>query len=345
MKKIIYIATLIALYSCEEKLNLTPILPDVITETTINDTDDPAIWVNPIDASKSIIFGTDKETNGAIYAFDLDGKIIEEKTIRNIERPNNVDLTYGFTINDSTKVDIIAFTEREKNQVRVFSVPDMKPLDNGGFKVFEEETNLEFKAPMGIAIYHSPVNQKVYFIVGRKTGPKENYLYQYELQATSEGVKMKLARKFGNFSGKKEIEAIAVDNEMGYIYYSDEQHGIRKYYAEPEKGNQEVAIFGMDKFASDIEGIAIAKTASKKGYIIVSDQQRGQFNVFDRETNAFIKAVNLTTTGTDGCDVVTSPLGSKYPKGLFVAMNDAKNFYFYDFGKIEKEIKTLKTTN
>ena len=345
MKKIIYIATLIALYSCEEKLNLTPILPDVITETTINDTDDPAIWVNPIDTSKSIIFGTDKETNGAIYAFDLNGKIIEEKTIRNIERPNNVDLTYGFIINDSTKVDIIAFTEREKNQVRVFSVPYMKPLDNGGFKVFEDETNLEFKAPMGIAIYHSPVNQKVYLIVGRKTGPKENYLYQYELQATSEGVKMKLARKFGNFSGKKEIEAIAVDNEMGYIYYSDEQHGIRKYYAEPEKGNQEVAIFGMDKFASDIEGIAIAKTSSKKGYIIVSDQQRGQFNVFDRKTNAFIKAINLTTTETDGCDVVTSPLGSKYPKGLFVAMNDAKNFYFYDFGKIEQEIKTLKKTN
>jgi len=339
MNKIIYIVLIIALYSCQIKSNLTIIKPDVITETTLNDTDDPAIWVNPEDASKSIIFGTDKETNGAIYAFDLDGKIIEDKTIRNIERPNNVDLTYGFTINDSTKVDIIAFTEREKNQVRVFSVPDMKPLDNGGFKVFEEETNLEFKAPMGIAIYHSPINQKVYLIVGRKTGPKENYLYQYELQSKPEGVQMKLVRKFGNFSGKKEIEAIAVDNEKGYIYYSDEQHGVRKYYAEPEKGNQEIALFGTDKFKSDIEGIAIAKTTTKKGYIIVSDQQRGQFNVFDRETNEFIKALNLTTTETDGCDVVTVSLGNKFPKGIFVAMNDAKNFYVYDFSRILDEIE------
>lgn len=339
MNKIIYIVLIIALYSCQSKPNLTIIKPDVITETTLNDTDDPAIWVNSEDVSKSIIFGTDKETNGAIYAFDLDGKIIEEKTIRNIERPNNVDLTYGFTINDSTKVDIIAFTEREKNQVRVFSVPEMKPLDKGGFKVFEEETNSEFKAPMGITIYHSPINQKVYLIVGRKTGPKENYLYQYELQSKHEGVQMKLVRKFGKFSGKKEIEAIAVDNEMGYIYYSDEQHGVRKYYAEPEKGNQEIALFGTDKFESDIEGIAIAKTTAKKGYIIVSDQQRGQFNVFDRETNEFIKALNLTTVETDGCDVVTVSLGSKFPKGIFVAMNDAKNFYVYDFSKILDEIE------
>lgn len=344
MKKIIYSALIITLYSCQDKTNGTILKPDVITETTINDTDDPAIWINPTDASKSIIFGTDKETNGAIYAFDLDGKIIEDKTIRNIERPNNVDLTYGFTSNDSTKVDIIAFTEREKNQVRVFSVPDMKPLDNGGFKVFEDETNPEFKAPMGIAIYHSPVNQKVYLIVGRKTGPKENYLYQYELVANTEGTNLKLVRKFGNFSGKKEIEAIGVDNEMGYIYYSDEQHGIRKYYAEPEKGNKEIAIFGLDKFKSDIEGIAIAKTASNKGYIIVSDQQRGQFNIFDRATNEYLTALNLTTLETDGCDVVTTPLGSKFPNGIFVAMNDAKNFYVYDFGKIEAAIKAATTS-
>ncbi|MGB6153933.1 MAG: phytase, partial [Pricia sp.] len=119
---------------------LPPIKPDVITENTLNDTDDAAIWVNPDDASKSIVFGTDKETNGAIYAFDLDGKIIEDKTIRNIQRPNNVDVEYGFRLNDSTTIDILAFTERERKQVRIFSVPDMQPLDGGGFPVFQDET-------------------------------------------------------------------------------------------------------------------------------------------------------------------------------------------------------------
>ncbi|VXA98311.1 3-phytase [Flavobacterium sp. 9AF] len=338
MKSIFYSILLLAVCSCQQKSVVLTLPPDVITENTINDTDDPAIWVNPKDASQSIIFGTDKETNGAIYAFDLQGKIIESKTIRNIERPNNIDLTYNFKLNDSTKVDIIAFTEREKNQVRVFSVPDMQPLDNGGFKVFADATQPDFQAPMGIAIYHAPVSDKVYLIVGRKTGPKEDYLYQYELVSTSSGVTLNLVRKFGKFSGKKEIEAIAVDNEMGFIYYSDEQHGVRKYYAEPEKGNAEISLFGTTDFESDIEGIAIAKTGVESGYIIVSDQQRGLFNVYDRKTNAFITAVNLTTLETDGCDVVTNTLGTVFPKGIFVAMNDAKNFYVYDFGKLEKVI-------
>lgn len=338
MKSIFYNILILAICSCQQNTNIVTLPPDVITETTLNDTDDPAIWVNPKDASQSIIFGTDKETNGGIYAFDLQGKIIEAKTIRNIERPNNVDLTYNFTLTDSTKTDIIAFTEREKNQVRVFSVPDMQPLDGGGFKVFTDVTQPDFQAPMGIAIYHAPVSDKVYLIVGRKTGPKENYLYQYELVSNASGVQLHLVRKFGKFSGKKEIEAIAVDNEMGFIYYSDEQHGVRKYYADPEKGNAEISLFGTTDFESDIEGIAIAKTGAESGYLIISDQQRGLFNVYDRKTNAFITAVNLTTLETDGCDVVTTPLGSTFPKGIFVAMNDAKNFYVYDFGKLEQAI-------
>lgn len=334
MKKITVLIIAILLISCKTGSELPAIKPDVITEKTINDTDDPAIWINPKDASKSIVFGTDKKTNGAIYAFDLDGKIIEEKTIRNIKRPNNVDVAYGFKLNDSTTVDVIAFTEREEQQIRLFSVPDMKSLDNGGFKVFTDATEPEFNLPMGIALYKSPKTNKLYAIVGRKAGPKENYLYQYELTAAAEGVNATLVRKFGNFSGKKEIEAIAVDNELGLVYYSDEQHCLRKYYAEPNAGNEELSCFGGDKFKADIEGIAIAKTDAKNGYIIVSNQQQGEFNLFDRQTNAFVKAVNLSTIETDGCDVTTVPLGSKFPNGLFVAMNDAKDFYFYDLKKV-----------
>ncbi len=38
------------------------------------DADDPAIWINDLDKSNSLIFGTDKY-NG-IYSYDLNGKII-----------------------------------------------------------------------------------------------------------------------------------------------------------------------------------------------------------------------------------------------------------------------------
>lgn len=329
---VVIFSTLLFL-SCNSKSTLPPITPDVVTETTINDTDDPAIWINPKDASKSIVFGTDKETNGGIYAFDLEGKIVEDKTIRNIQRPNNVDVEYGFKLNDSTFVDVLAFTEREKQQIRLFSIPDMQPLDGGGFPVFEDVSNLGQRLPMGISLYKSPLDSSMYAIVGRKTGPLDDYLYQYKLTSDSGVVKADLVRKFGKFSGEKEIEAIVVDDENGFIYYSDEGVCIRKYHAEPSKGKEEISCFGGEHFLEDIEGIAIASYPNGKGYIIVSNQQLGEFNIFSREDNSFIKAVNLTTLETDGCEVVTVPLGSKFPNGLFVSMNDEKNFFYHDIGR------------
>ncbi|MEM8507016.1 MAG: phytase [Bacteroidota bacterium] len=319
--------------SCNRS-KLPPTLPDIITEKTPNDTDDPAIWINPNDPAKSIVFGTDKETNGGIYAFNLEGHILSEKSIPNMQRPNNVDVEYGFPLNDSTTVDILVFTERERQRIRVFAVPEMRSLDNGGFPVFKDATGLGHNLPMGVALYKSPKTGTIYAIVGRKDGPSLNYLYQYELKADSGGVGCRLVRKFGQFSGQKEIEAIAVDDAYGYVYYADEGVCIRKYYAEPDKGNAEVACFGGEYFLEDIEGIAIATYSDGSGHIIVSNQQLGEFNIFSRKDNAFIKAVNLSTSGTDGCEVVTAPLNSTFKNGLFVAMNEEKDFYFFDLGKI-----------
>lgn len=334
MKKVPFLLVLLILFVSCNQSKLPKIAPDVITEFTLNDTDDPAIWVNPNNPKESIVFGTDKETNGAIYAFDLNGEIIKEKTIKGIQRPNNVDIEYGFRLNDSTTTDILVFTEREKQQVRMFSVPEMQPLDQGGFSVFEDEDNQNNRLPMGVSLYKSSKNGAVYAIVGRKSGPADGYLYQYELKSDSTGVSSNFVRKFGGFSGVKEIEAIAVDDEMGYVYYSDEGVCIKKYYAEPSMGNKEISCFGGDYFDEDIEGIAIAAYDDGHGYLIVSNQQKGEFNIFDKETNQFIKAINLSTTETDGCEAVTVPLNETFKSGLFVAMNDEKNFYFFDLGKL-----------
>ena len=332
--KVILLGGSLVFSYCSKKSKLPAIKPDVISEQTVNDTDDPAIWINAREPSKSIVFGTDKATNGAIYAFDLAGKIIEEKTIRNIKRPNNVDIAYGFQLNDSTTIDVLVFTEREAQQIRLFSVPDMQPFDNGGFKVFQDEEDVINKLPMGIALYTSAIDHSLYAIVGRKTGPENGYLYQYRIEVIDGTVTSKQVRKFGKFSQKKEIEAIAVDAELGFIYYADEQHCIRKYHAEPSMGNDEITCFGRKYFEKDIEGIAIAKTGMESGYIIVSDQQRNQFYLFDRQTNQFIKSVNLSTKETDGCEVTTVPLNTTFSSGLFVAMNNKKNFYFFDFNHL-----------
>jgi len=309
--------------------------PVVVTQKVPYDTDDPAIWVNPSDSTHVLIIGTDKggDTNdGGLYVFNLNG--IKVDSVRPLKRPNNVDVAYGLLVNDKP-VDIAVCTERNTNSIRVFSLPDLKAIDGGGIKVFETEAD-SLRDPMGITLYTDPSNKKIYAIVGRKTGPIDGtYLWQYLLEDDGNGnVKGTLKRKFGLYSGKKEIESIAVDNELGFVYYSDEMHGIHKSYAHPDSSNIELALFGTTGFTEDIEGISIYKVDDRMGYIVVSDQQANKFRIFPREgavgphDHPEIKFVRTATSESDGSDVISVSLPG-FPKGLFVAMSDDGTFQFY----------------
>lgn len=310
------------------------IQPVFVTDTVRHDTDDPAIWINPADPSKSLVIGTDKDQDGGLYVFDLKGKIVKE--IHNLKRPNNVDVAYGLMLNGKP-TDIAVTTERFTHKLRVFALPDMKPIDNGGLAMFTGDTTDGFRDLMGIALYKSPKGV-LYAMVGRKSGPTDgSYIGQYRLNDDGAGqVRATLVRKFGAYSGKKEIESIAVDNELGYVYYSDEGVGVRKYYADPDKGNQELALFAKTGFSEDHEGISIYKTGPGTGYILVSDQGANQFHIFRREGEAghpnehkLLKVVRVAAQISDGSDVTSTPLGNQFPHGLFVAMSEGKTFHFY----------------
>jgi len=316
------------------------------------DSDDPAIWINPNDSSQSLILGTDKggdNGDGALFVFDLQGKEIREKRIANIRRPNNVDVAYGLQLGNG-RVDIAVLTERNTNTIRVFTLPDLKPVDNGGIPVFESDS---LRAPMGVALYThpGPGDSKIYAIVGRKTGPSDGtYLWQYRLEDDGNGsVKGTLVRKVGYYSGKNEIESIAVDNELGFLYCSDESHGIRKYYAHPDSTTTELALFGTTGFADNHEGISLYKFSDGTGYILVSDQQANQFHVFPREgtlTNPhdhpLLKIIRTSTMESDGSEVTSLSLPG-FPHGLFVAMSDDRTFQFYRWEDLaDKDLKISK---
>lgn len=188
--------------------NISFISPIFITDSVKKDSDDPAVWINKKDPSKSLIIGTDKDIDGALFVFNLEGKVQEDKVVRGLKRPNNVDVEYGLKLK-GISTDIAVTTERFTHKLRVFSLPDIKPVDNGGIEVFENETNTGFRDLMGIALYKNQ-KEEIYAIVGRKTGPiTGEYLWQYLLQDDGSGqVKATLVRKFGHYSGKKEIESI-----------------------------------------------------------------------------------------------------------------------------------------
>lgn len=333
-------STIFLLHACHQ-LNPNALNPNFVTDPTPMDADDPAIWINFEAPMQSLILGTDKgDYNGGIYTFDLQGNMIKEKSISNLPRPNNIDVEYGLVMNSDT-VDIAVFTLRNDDKIRVLRLPDMTFIDNGGIEVFKGAFD---RSPMGIALYKNPKSGEISAIVSRKFGPDGSYLWQYRLREDSTGnVAGEVIRKFGAFKGGKEIESIAVDDALGFVYYSDEGFGVHKYYADPDSGNVALALFATEGFAGDHEGISIYTKSDSTGYILVSDQQANRFHVFTRESpHQRIAIIPVSTWESDGSEVTSFPFGDLFPQGFFVAMSDNRTFQIYKWAQFENFILKIK---
>ena len=322
------------------------IQPAFGTSQVSDDPDDPAIWVHPTDPARSLILGTNKvkAPAGAIVVFGLDGKI--RQTIAGLDRPNNIDIEYGLAVGGQT-IDIAVAAERLKNQLRVFRIaPDgtgiVDVTSANNTAVFAGRSGEE-AAPMGVSVYRRPRDGAIFAVVAPKSGPREGYLGQYRLEDDGNGrVKATFVRYFGRFSGVGEIEAVAVDDALGFVYYADEGDGIHKYHVDPDHpdSSRELAHFGRTGFHADREGIAIYERQDGTGYLVCTDQIPGnsEYRVYRREGEPGrphdhekpLKIVRGGADSTDGLEITSRPLGPAFPAGIMVAMNSAgKNFLVF----------------
>lgn len=321
----------------------------VATEQAPDDPDDPAFWVNPSNPAASLIIATNKvkAPGGAVLVYDLQGK--RRQIISGLDRPNNVDVEYGLPL-AGAPTDIAVAAERLKNQLRIFRIaPDGSGLQDitspGKTRVFEGRRGEE-AAPMGVALYKRAADGAVFAIVAPKSGPRQDYLGQYRLEDDGAGrVRATFIRYFGKFSGAGEIEAVAVDDALGYVYYADEGDGIHKYHADPDRGSAELAHFGRTSFRADREGIAIYARADGTGYLVCTDQLEGssEYHVYPREGRPgrphdhepALKVIRGGADSTDGIEVTSAPLGPAFPQGALAAMNSrGKNFLVYRWADI-----------
>lgn len=338
----VFLCSALALYAAERAC--VKVRPVVATESVEVDADDPAIWVNSRNPAQSLILATDK--GGSLYVFGLDGKI--RQRITGLRGPNNVDVEYGFVL-QGRRVDIAVVTEADARRLRVYeiSAEDGKLRDVSGDNLGVFRTGGQGAKPMGIGIYRRPRDRAIFAIVSRSKGPKQNYMGQYRLSDDGTGrVKAEEVRKFGRFSGKGTIEAVAVDDEAGYVYYGDEEAGIRKYFADPDKpgADKELAFFGEADFLKDREGIAVYCLDGLAGYIICSDQTLdSRYLIYQRkgtdrdphDHSELLKVVCGGAEYTDGLDATSKSLGPRFPNGILVVMNNReRNFLVYDWRHI-----------
>jgi 3-phytase len=265
-----------------QSATIATIKPVRATDRLSYDPDDPAIWTNQIDPAKSLVFGTVKVSapDGGLAVFGVDGKL--RQLLKGPDRPNNVDVEYGIDL-DATPTDIAVLTERIGRRLRVYAIArdgsSVRDISADRMPILEGARGDE-GAPMGIGLYRRPKDGAIFAIVSPKAGPRENYLWQYRLTDDGTGrVKATFVRRFGTFSGSGEIEAIAVDDELGYVYYADEGHGIHKWLADPDApdANRALALFVR---------AGTSRTAKASG----SMRGRTEKGISSRSTNCRTKA-------------------------------------------------------
>jgi 3-phytase len=316
----------------------------VSTTPVITDADDPAIWIHPTDPSKSLIIGTDKGSypNGGLFTWNLDGT---EKQRLNINRPNNVDVRYGLRLGEQL-IDIAAVSMRDNQQVRIYKIDastrrlsDVTTLDTTNV------LNKMFKLPYGLTLYKRQSDGVIFAIVSSRHADFKNQLWQIRLEDDSNGrVKGTLVRQFGAF--KNIVEGMVADDELGYFYAPEEKVGIHKYYADPLKGNSQLALFATaDSLAGEYEGLAVYKCADGTGYLLVARSSLGCIKVYRREGEKNNPHQHLLVTTIrdanavvgEGVEVTNRPNGSTFPHGFLIWQNpNTSSFRLYGWEDVAK---------
>lgn len=283
--------------------------------------DDPAIWVDRSDPSRSVVIGTDKKLGLNVY--DLQGKRLQSLPDG---RMNNVDLREGFSLGGKSTI-VVAATNRTTDSISLYR---LDPATRHLASISDGTLASGFDDPYGLCLYHSATSGDFY-VFANNSG--DGRFRQWKIVDRGGRAGLELVREFVVGS---QAEGCAADDELGALYIAEENVGLWKYAAEPGGADERTAIDRVDdgNLSADAEGVSIYYGANGTGYVIVSNQGEDNYAVYRREgSNVFIGKFHIVAneaagidgvSDTDGLDVVSTPLGAPFPQGLLV-VQDGRN--------------------
>lgn len=308
--------------------------------------DTPAIWVDPGDASRSVILGSRKaSTGGGIDVYGLDGARLGFLAAGEI---NNVAVRDLKGRSDWGDRVLVVGTNRSTNVLSYFW------LDRAARTLTAAGSTAVGFEPYGCCLYVSPVSGDVYAFVSESTGGAGG-LKQYRLTLSGSTVSGTQVRSMPTATLS---EGMACDDASQTFFLTEEDVGFFKYGAEPGAGTSrtEIDLVGGGRLFADVEGITIAYgRGSDPSYVIVSSQGDSTFVAYDLEApHDFVKKWRVVgdggligeTTDTDGISITRADLSPWWPDGLFVAHDTANtdvsqpasNFKLVDAGRIFSEL-------
>jgi 3-phytase len=298
---------------------VTPTLETPAAQTWGDAADDPAIWVNPRDAAKSVVIATDK--NLGLYVYDLDGKLLQTTTDG---RMNNVDVRDGFMVDGNPRTLVAASNRTDKTIALYWLDPATRRVSRAG-----DPVPTGFADPYGLCMYADASGFYVFVNNG-----DDGLHRQWRITARGGKAVGELVREIPVGS---QAEGCAADDATGALYITEEDGGFFRYSAKPDGGTARKEIDRVDGpngLKADIEGVEIWAGRDGKGFIVLSNQGADNYAVYRREgNNAYVGSFHVVAdpdrgidgvSETDGLDVVSGPLGAKFPDGLLV-VQDGRN--------------------
>jgi 3-phytase len=311
------------------------------------DADDPAIYVNAINAADSLVLTSVK--NAGLRVYDLSGNLLQTVNPGGI-RYNNIDLQYGFKLGNQS-IDIAVASDRQNDKLAIFKINPNPSIDGNYLEnitdsnigtifqasPFEPPYSASTRSSYGLTLYRSPITNDYYvFTSRRQTGD----IAQFKLIDKGNGkIGAELVRQFTIPSPtaadrSPQTEGMVVDQETGFLYIAQEDVGIWKFQAEPDGGTtgkliDRVRFEGGSHLTDDAEGLTIYYGKNGTGYLLASSQGDSTFVAYTREgNNEYVGNFAVGNNGSidsvqesDGADVINVPLGPNFPFGLFVTQD------------------------
>jgi 3-phytase len=319
--------------------------PAAVETTPSDDTgdsvDDPAIWVDPADPTRSVVIGADHGDKG-LSVYDLSGKRIFELQLGSA---NNVDIRPGFSLGGDTVPIVglagsgdISFYTLDPVSRQLANVTPGGKIGAGSLTTPGDATFV----PHGICLYRSPITQGFYaFVIDRYGTIKQLGLTDGgDGKVALDEVRQIKTEPRGTVGvdANDALEGCVADEVGKSLFVGEQDWHIWRYGAEPTDptGTADRVMVDKDEsegghFARDVEGLTLVNEPGGGGYLIASSQGDHSYTVYrSSPPYEFVRKVHVvgsaTSDGcerTDGIDAVAANLGPAFPRGLFVCQDNA----------------------
>ena len=269
--------------------------------------DDPAIWRNAADPSKSLIVATDKK--GGLYVYNLEGEKLSFMPAPGLNNVDLVEIAGGGVV-------VIASDRSDLATAHI----QLATLDTRtGELVKKERVSVGAGEGYGICAAQQAADRSVQVY----SVPKEGVIYQTTLRF---GDPENFAETVRLASVPTQPEGCVVDDRTGTLYVGEEIVGV--WAIDIASGQKRlVAPVGTGILVPDVEGLALAPEGTDGGYLVASSQGDNAYAVYRLPDVTPVGRFRIaagtfgSTEETDGIALDHRDFGPDFPGGLFIAQD------------------------